>query len=381
MTRRTSTRTEGARFWRSRRTSAWRGPRSLISSAAACMCLLSPACQDDVDDDDDGDGDDDGGAVFAEAVDGLAHGVALGAWSSGSDLLVAGGRLSAKPGDEYGSPGVVVRITPEGKACRALEADRTLWWIHGAEGPGADPDNWYAVGEGGLIVHHLPGGASVDESVVSDAILYGVWAGEDQILAVGGDPFGPNSGEVWRRDPGSEAEQGSWSLVAGDLPGVAFKVWDHWIVGDGVAWRLDGDTLVEHHPPGGERLTTVRGRSDDDVYAVGGFSGPVLLHWDGASWSEMTIDVACVSGGLNGVWTAPGEDLWIGGFFGGAARFDGERWSCSAEPLTFEHYHAVWRHQGETWWVGGNLLKAGGSALSLAWTGGEPPSSVLDSCD
>ena len=308
---------------------------------------------------------------FAEGVDGLSHGVGLSAWSDGEDLLVVGGRLSDAPGESFGGPGRVIRISPDLRACKAYEAPQTLWWIHGRE-----PGDWYAVGEGGTIIHHQQDGTLVDESVSTDAILYGVWAASDRVIAVGGDPFTTMTGEVWQRDAG-----GAWSLLAGDLPGVAFKVWEDWIVGVGVAWQLEGDTLVEHHPPNGERLLTVRGRGPEEVYAVGGFGEPVVLRWDGSAWSSVEIDPGCVSGGLNGVWTAAEEDLWIAGFFGAAARHDGERWTCTDDPLSLEHYHAVWRHQGETWWVGGDLLSSGGEQLSLASTAGLLPTEVLDACE
>lgn len=309
-------------------------------------------------------------APFAVAIDGLDHGVGLAAWSDGDDLLVVGGQLSGAPGQELGGPGIVLRIGADGRACRSLETTNTLWWIHGRE-----PGDWFAVGEGGTILHHLPDATTVDESVTTDAVLYGVWAG-DQVTAVGGDPFASKTGQIWRR-----GDAGEWTQLGDDLPGVAFKVWEDWVVGDGVAWQLDGDTLIEHHPPNGERLLTVRGRGPNDVWAVGGFSSPIVLHWEGDAWSEVEIDLTCLTGGLNGVWTAPGEDVWIAGFFGAAARYDGESWSCADQPLTYEHYHAVWRHDDQNWWVGGNLLKASGSELSLAWTGGAPPNAVLDSCD
>lgn len=332
------------------------------SRPALAVALLLAACPDPPPDDP---------PAFAEARDGLPQGVGLAAWSDGDDLLIVGGTLSSAPGQTFGGPGVVVRVDADGHACKLAEAPATLWWIHG---PAAG--EWYAVGEGGTIVHRLGDGSLVDESIASDAILYGVWAEADSVVAVGGDPFNTKLGEVWRRDA-----DGNWSLLAGDLPGVAFKIWKDWIVGDGIAYQLDGDTLIERPVPGEPRLLTVRGRAADDVYAVGGFTSPVAMHWDGSGWSEIDVDPRCVGGGLNGVWTDVGEDLWVAGFFGTAARFDGSEWSCAANVLTYEHYHAVWRHAQQSWWVGGNLLDAGGSELSLARTGGAVPDEVLGSCD
>lgn len=147
-----------------------------------------------------------------------------------------------------------------------------------------------------------------------------------------------------------------WSPFATDLPGVVFKVWDRWFVGAGYSWHLDGETLEEIALPGGERLLTARGRADDDVWAVGGTAGPALLHWDGASWSAVDVDPRCTAQPLNGVWTAPGEDVWIAGNSGAMGRFDGTRWECVFPPITGEHFHAVWQHAGEMFFVGGNLF-------------------------
>ncbi|KIG13507.1 hypothetical protein DB30_08019 [Enhygromyxa salina] len=36
--------------------------------------------------------------------------------------------------------------------------------------------------------------------------------------------------------------------------------------------------------------------------------------------------------------------MWVAGFSGASARYDGEAWHCAEQPLTYEHCHEVWRH-------------------------------------
>ena len=85
-----------------------------------------------------------------------------------------------------------------------------------------------------------------------------------------------------------------------------------------------------------------------------------MLHWNGSNWDAVEVDFACSgNNGLNGVWTAPDEEIFIGGFFGTMASFDGERWKCPKAPPTYEHFHVVLKHGDEILWGGGNLFNPG----------------------
>ncbi len=294
----------------------------------------------------------------------LSGGALLGAWPVGDELYLVGGQLDS-------SEGVIVHLDGDGGCVERGAAPRLLWWIHGAR-DGA----WYAVGDKGTILRS-EGGTRTDESVPTDATLYGVWDTGAEVYAVGGDVRGTQKGEVWvRRD-------GAWSPLVRDVPGVLFKVWRDWVVGAGVAYRIVGDALEAHPPPDGERLLTVVGRGDDDVWAVGGTQLPTVVHWDGAAWSKVEFSPFCGNQGLNGVWTAPGEDVWVTGFHGTMARYDGTEWDCPRPALTREHMHVVIGHQGEVFTAGGNLLHPNEeSRAAIARFGvGERTLSDLPACD
>jgi len=309
--------------------------------------------------------------VWTLPVESEEGGMLLSAWSDGEDLIAVGGQLD-------NSAGLIVR-QEAGTWCKEPGAtDRPLWWIHGSE-----EGRWFAVGAAGLILHQEDG-ETVDESVDTVATLYGVWDEGDRVWAVGGDVFGSQRGEIWLR------EGGVWSLFAQDLPGVVFKVWDRWFVGDTVAWHLGDDgNLEERHPPGGEKLLTVRGRSDTDVWAVGGVMSSVLLHHDGTEWEEVPVNPLCTSQPLNGVWTAPGQDVWIAGMSGAMARFDGQEWHCAdllkndaLRDLSHAHFHAVWPgDQDEMLWFGGNFFQRGDNVFSLGRHSEARRSIQISSCE
>ena len=285
-----------------------------------------------------------GEGEFYVVADDLDAGALLGAWTEGDELLCVGGT----PGS---GPGVIAHLNGEDLSLETV-GDRTLWWI-----AGDDAGVWYAVGEAGTILREEAGVRTV-ESVPTAATLFGVEVEGTDVIAVGGSFTSEgSSGEVWRR------RDGAWSLLAGDLPGAAFKVWDGWIVGDNAVFRLEGDELLPVDAEPG-RLLTVRGRADDDVWAVGGTNAPDLRHWNGTSWAA--VDPGPISQGLSGVWTAPGEDLFVAGNYGTAAFYHGDQW-VEAEFVTSADLHAAWRFGDRPIWVGGDLFGGGGSAVILGY--------------
>lgn len=291
--------------------------------------------------------EDTGGALpaFEVALNEIPGGTLLAAWSAGEEIWFAGGDLA----NLVGTTGSITRLDPATGAVCVEEgvADRTLWWLHGTS-----PADWYAVGAEGRVVHEA-GGVRTREDLPTAATLFGVWATESAVWAVGADIQNTQAGEVWlRRD-------GIWELVLStDRP--LFKVWDGLIVGDGFAFRIEADdTLTDITPADGPRLVTVRGAAPDDAWAVGGLSSPVLRHWDGTTWTDHAVDLFCGSGGLNGVWTDAGDDVWVAGGYGEMAFLHDGEWTCTQPGVIAEHFHAVWRHGDTVYWAGGNLFSPG----------------------
>src|SRR5690606_4334143 len=101
-------------------------------------------------------------------------------------------------------------------------------------------------------------------------------------------------------------------------------------------------------------LFTVTGRSATDVYAIGGLGGAELIHWDGTAWSQ--IELPPFAPTAQGVWTAPGQPLYVAGWEGFTAAL-GEQGEWTIERTdTGLGYHAVFGDGGgSAWAVGGDI--------------------------
>jgi len=301
-----------------------------------------------------GKGDDTGeiSSPWSILADEVGEGVLLSAWSNGSEVLMVGGGMD---GD---GPGVIAHYNPNlGTICTETAVDdRAIWWIHGVE-----EDNWYAVGEGGMVIHS-ENGVRTREDVESDSTLYGVWAADNgDVWAVGGTvgnaEFPKGLGEIWHRDADTE----EWVVWVDELPGTIYKVWNGWFVGNEVAYFIDPDdkSVFEDRDLGPHRILTVRGHNQDEVWAVGGAFSATILSYAGGAWVEEPTDGLNLP--LNGIWTAPDEDIWVTGMSGtmGVWSLEDEAMETPSYPLTMEHFHAVWKHNDEVLFMGGNLLGTG----------------------
>ena len=275
------------------------------------------------------------GPQFSIVAEDIEGGALLSATDEAGGVLFSGGQIG-------GEEGILARYDGETLCVEREVADRTLWWVHG-DGAG----EWYAVGEGGRVLHATPEGR-VREDVPTDATLFGVYMDGEVVWAVGGKVTTEGTvGEVWKRT------EGAWTQVLADAPGAVFKVWAGWFVGDGVVYHLEDEVLVPVDADVGH-LLTVRGRAEDDVWAVGGLAKPNMVHWDGATWS--VVDTAALNQPLSGVWTAPGEDVVVAGSLGLTAMLRDGEWIQPPLPLTNDSLHAAWGWGDELLFAGGNLF-------------------------
>jgi hypothetical protein len=108
-----------------------------------------------------------------------------------------------------------------------------------------------------------------------------------------------------------------WAVgIAADQPGTFGggdrALIEHW---DGNTWT------VSEALPADSRLVGVTAVSPEDVWAVGsgghaGTFGPLLLHWDGTGWSEVSTGVTGEAW-LSGISATPSGDLWAVGYADG----------------------------------------------------------------
>lgn len=280
-------------------------------------------------------------------------GVLLSVWGSGpDDVWVAGGQTDD-----------ALVLHGDGTTWERVDvgARELLWWVYGF-----GTDDLYAVGNNGLILYF--DGATWDrvESGTTHS-LYGVWgATEDDVWIVGGDPNGPDGSAVVLR--GSKRSFTEAELPDGLAPRALFKAYGHGVddvvvVGtDGTVLRFDGARWDREETPTTEPLFSMWGRSRSDVYAVGGYDGGELLHFDGQTWSRLSGDGAqqadplCL---LSGVFTDESQPVIAVGEGGYILEVDpdGTRREPELPELApWTALHGVWGDgAGTTYAVGGSL--------------------------
>jgi hypothetical protein len=231
--------------------------------------------------------------------------------------------------------------------------------LHGLWGS-SDSDVW-AVGNGGLILHHDgKSWSSVPSPTKND--LNAVWGAGQDVWAVG------DAGTVLRRTGG-----GSWTdqgqLVPQDLNGVWTDGAELWAAGSAATLVHNNSTASAE---GNDDLQAVWGSSPADIWAVGG--NGAMLHHDGTSWSPLP---AVTSRTIFGVWGRSATDIFAAAAGGAVLRYDGSAWSRTDVDagVSFRALAGGAGPSGALWAVGDRGgdgviygLEAGGGGWSLAGT-------------
>src|SRR5262249_30618808 len=123
----------------------------------------------------------------------------------------------------------------------------------------------------------------------------------------------------------------------------AYDFWDLWFAAANDGWAVGTDTFPDYsidprssaaifHFDGREwkrswysterSVTAIWGSGPNDVWAGGPF---LLLHWDGAVWSEVMGLPKFV--GISRLWGSGPRDVWAVGADGFALHYDGKAWS------------------------------------------------------
>ncbi len=104
-----------------------------------------------------------------------------------------------------------------------------------------------------------------------------------------------------------------------------------------------------------------------------------MFHYDGVEWSSVENPFGSP---VNGVYTESGSDeVWVTGAYGITAAYRNGEWDSPDLPVTGEHFHAVWPHNGEPLFVGGNFYSSSTSYGVIARYGEEADVLTVNSCD
>lgn len=294
-------------------------------------------------------------------LEGYDPGAMLSVWSNGPDnIWVAGGK-----------PGQSMALSFDGTQWLQHDPglERQLWWVHAFEDGSA-----FVVGNKGAVARYDGSQWEILDVNKPGTVFYGVWGSSpDDLWIVGGpvliaqDGVEPE-GDVLMHFDGQEWTQVDLSHVERAFPEkerALFKVWgandkDVFVVGEeGLTLHYDGTDWVRHDNPAGDHtLFTVVGRDASDVYAIGGLGNFVLMHWDGSVWKDVPSPDYLPTM-AQGIWTAPGEPLYIAGNQGFTARMDSwGKWVVgNGDEVTDDLLHSICGDGA------GGVLAAGGNLI------------------
>lgn len=163
---------------------------------------------------------------------------------------------------------------------------------------------------------------------------------------------------------------GTWSRInVNGLKGkgvYARTTTDVWTVGDSTQgiWHWDGTSWSQTSLPSGYTLNGVTAISSSNAWAVGQYSGQVLImHWDGSSWSTVTAPSPGTQASLASVDAYDANHIWAVGTYidaQGHSRNLTEYWNGTqwiqisvASPGQDSELHSVrFTREGSVWAVG-----------------------------
>ena len=210
---------------------------------------------------------------------------------------------------------------------------------------------------------------------VDRGALLSVWGpAPDEVYAVGGQLVSPSesSGVLFRFDGAAWTEQ----PLPADTPML------HWVFGvdgelwtvgrEGTALRRAGDTWTAEATGVSTILWGIWGARKDALWAVGGDGvddEPVLIHWDGATWTPVALPPTGDSGGLFKIWGSGPDDITAVGDRGLALHHDGASWTVQATGDLADLISVWGRGPGEHLAVGGRANARVARWDGAAWTG------------
>jgi hypothetical protein len=231
-----------------------------------------------------------------------------------------------------------------------VPTDGDLWWVH----PTATRVT--LVGQDVILELDRATGAVTEAARADGITFFGVWAADEQLIAVGGDIYGEQGPALWKRYDTGWAPMPELAALGLSQQDLLYKVHgaaadDWWIVGTrGLAAHWDGSALTKTDAGTTSPLFTVHAGGPFPI-VVGGFGQSTIEHWTGSAW---TNDSPAFTPQTNGV-SGRGDTAVAVGNQGSVLRWDGSAWN--ADPTFTAHdLHGVWLDdEGGVWAVGGAI--------------------------
>ncbi len=225
----------------------------------------------------------------------------------------------------------------------------------------AAPDDVWVCGANGTILH-WDGGGWVAVPSATTGHLWRIWGhAPDNIVAAGRWGVALHyDGSTWRRVSPSWM---TWDIAA---------VWsadgnDFFLSGnDGhiVRWNRAADSWVELASGTLESLEALGGTGPEDVWAVGGWTVPTVLRYDGTAWTPDTSVPRVDPAGYYSLARRPGGQLVISGRAGGILQREGGSWRPMEGAATYA-LRSVWGVSPQEVYAMGTAVDDAGTSSTI----------------
>ena len=300
------------------------------------------------------------GHAFAVGVGGVILQYDGAEWTRGTPPAVYNLRwVDALRGDfavAVGSSGAVVWWN--GTDWTFDDASGTTWTLYGVSI--VDENDVWAGGANGTMIH-WDGTGWTDSPTGSTRHFYRVLAlGHDDVYAVG------TAGTVMHYDGTGWTRISSAAMIA-EIETVWTPDGDQiWVAGtDGFISRWERSTGVWTPTPSGtlETIYALWGSAGDDIWGVGGYTGGIVLHWNGAEWTEDRSVVSIEPQGLLSADGTAANDIFVSARDGGILHYDGASWQPMEGAVTTS-VRALWGRSGQEVYAVGSATNPDGESSS-----------------
>ncbi len=239
---------------------------------------------------------------------------------------------------------------------------------------GTSSNDVFAVGDGGVILHHDGSAWKQMESHTIEDLFDVRGFSPSDVYAVGRNgTFLHFDGSQWSVSPLPFSLRRIWGLDGDDLFGLGAGTSSIWHF-NGVSWdSMAAGTLRE--------LFGIWGASSADIYAVGDEN--IVLHYDGIAWSEIK-SADRPAGYLTAVWGGSAQDVYAVGNYATILHYDGHTWSevdTGLDLNTKEEYNdVVGTSPSDVYVIGdqGTVLHYDGTRWSVHKQGGRRYNAATD---
>jgi hypothetical protein len=279
------------------------------------------------------------------AFDAAELGWFLYTWGPSADDVYAVGGTPAE--------GLIMHF--DGTAWTKVDTGLSFPLLNWCYGFGSDDITF--VGTFGTVLH-FDGAIFTKESTPTDQDLWGVWgSAPNDLWSVGGRGSAENQATILHYD-GTEWTASSTPALTRENVFAYFKVWgaaadDIYAVGQrGVVVHWDGARWSEVVTEADDDLVGVWGTGPNRIVAAGGRSKGQVIAFDGSEWRHRSLELP----GLNGVWSDGGA-FHLAGTQGTVASLDFDTLEVATERSdTFLTLHGIFGTTDNLYAVGGSLL-------------------------